>query len=239
MPIQTRTSIQRATQSKTTRQQDGGLATAQSTSASQTMTPTEVKQDKSKRPPRKRARCSISESMEPVAASTERVPAEHSHLAGLFNVPIDILAEIAVYLHPVDLVYLSRTSKFFRNILMNRASAYIWRSAGLNVQNLPPCPKDISELQYAALLFTESCSICGDHAFRLMDPILLVRLCPRCHKEQAVGIHRVTDSSLVFRSPSMRKAWPGFLCYKYSTFYRLCSWEALYTRARVVLISRC
>ncbi|KAG8724277.1 hypothetical protein FRC09_020487 [Ceratobasidium sp. 395] len=158
-----RSSIQRATQSKTTRQQDGGLATAQSTSASQTMTPTEVKQDKSKRPPRKRARCSISESMEPVAASTERVPAEHSHLAGLFNVPIDILAEIAVYLHPVDLVYLSRTSKFFRNILMNRASAYIWRSAGLNVQNLPPCPKDISELQYAALSFTESCSFDSAH----------------------------------------------------------------------------
>ncbi|GAB1522768.1 hypothetical protein RhiTH_005891 [Rhizoctonia solani] len=92
---------------------------------------------------------------------------------------------------------LSRVNKFLRELFMDKRSALIWRSARENHLGLPTCPDEVSEPQYAAMLFTKRCSTCGGYAPREMNPILLIRLCGNCWLEELVDVNRVTDSSLL------------------------------------------
>lgn len=133
------------------------------------------------------------------------------------NMPIDIFAEIALYLHPIDLVHFARANKFFRQIIMSRSFIHVWRSAERNIDGLPPCPEELCEPQYAALVFTKYCSTCGEMALRPMDPILQVRLCVKCREKHAVETSRVTDRTLVFSSrtlvPGRRSYWTSWCLY--------------------------
>ncbi|KAG9121919.1 hypothetical protein FRC07_001904 [Ceratobasidium sp. 392] len=45
------------------------------------------------------------------------------------RLPTNILAQITARLDPADLVVLARTNKFFRNLLMSRSAAHIWRTS--------------------------------------------------------------------------------------------------------------
>ncbi|CAE6437308.1 unnamed protein product [Rhizoctonia solani] len=115
----------------------------------------------------------------------------------LVNLPVEVLIEIARYNHPLDLIMLSRVNRFLRELLMDKRSALIWRSARENLPGLPACPDEVSEPQYAAMLFGKRCSTCGGYAPREMNPVLLIRLCSHCWAEELVDVSRVTDSSLV------------------------------------------
>lgn len=64
-----------------------------------------------------------------------------------------------MHLYPLDLILLVRTNKFFRQLFMRRSAIQVWRSAEGNVIGLPPCPKGLCEPQYAALVFTKTCSV--------------------------------------------------------------------------------
>ncbi|KAG1869591.1 hypothetical protein F4604DRAFT_1584420 [Suillus subluteus] len=72
---------------------------------------------------------------------------------------LDILFHILSFLLPVDLLNLSRTSKDFRNLLLQRSSASAWKTARLQVDDLPDCPQDMSEPQYANLVFYPHCHV--------------------------------------------------------------------------------
>ncbi|KAF8600099.1 hypothetical protein BDV93DRAFT_448232, partial [Ceratobasidium sp. AG-I] len=76
------------------------------------------------------------------------------------NLPPEVFLEVATHLRPLDLLALARTNKFFRHIFMSRSIIHIWRAAERNVAGLPPCPKELCEPQYAALMFTKNCSVC-------------------------------------------------------------------------------
>ncbi|KAG8682137.1 hypothetical protein FRC08_015166, partial [Ceratobasidium sp. 394] len=205
MPPQTRSSTQRTTRSSA-RQKAGKASVSRTTSAAKTSRPskstsTQTQSEKIKPPPRKRVRRPSPEpEPELVVAAPKRVRGKQGKLKGLMNMPVDIFAEIVAHLNPIDLVFLARANKFFRQMLLNRSFIHVWRCAEANVEGLPPCPEGLCEPQYAALVFTKYCSMCGDQALRPMDPILQARLCVRCRDEQAVEIEKVTDSSLVFRS---------------------------------------
>lgn len=67
--------------------------------------------------------------------------------------------QILCYLHPGDLLNLARTSKDFRELLMSRRSMSFWKAARQNVEDLPPCPEDMSEPAYANLLFRTNCYV--------------------------------------------------------------------------------
>ncbi|KAJ3813225.1 hypothetical protein F5876DRAFT_74087 [Lentinula aff. lateritia] len=71
------------------------------------------------------------------------------------DVPLDIMFEIFCHLDPNDLINLARTTRDLRGILMSnlKSSKLIWRTARLNLDGLPPLPKDLSEPQYADLLY--------------------------------------------------------------------------------------
>ncbi|OAX39063.1 hypothetical protein K503DRAFT_113414 [Rhizopogon vinicolor AM-OR11-026] len=92
---------------------------------------------------------------------------------------LDILFHILIFLHPMDLVNLSRTSKDFRNLLLQRSSAATWKVARLQVDSLPDCPPDMSEPQYANLVFYPHCHDC-DKVVRSILWQFRVRYCSKC-----------------------------------------------------------
>lgn len=79
------------------------------------------------------------------------------------------------YLTPKDLLSLARTTKSLRAFLMSRNSRLFWKTARRNMEDLPPCPADLSEPAYANLLFDSHChvSIVEDTYDKLsFDPLL-------------------------------------------------------------------
>ncbi|KAG8710423.1 hypothetical protein FRC08_017193 [Ceratobasidium sp. 394] len=66
---------------------------------------------------------------------------------------------------------------------MRRSAIRIWERAASNVPGLPPCPFDMCEPAYAALIFSPWCSECGVQRAERMTcvfPELRVRLCESC-----------------------------------------------------------
>lgn len=65
------------------------------------------------------------------------------------------LFQIFGHLYPVDLLHLSRVSKSFRQVLMTRTSAWLWRStfSNMNGPSPPPRPEGMSEPAWVHLLF--------------------------------------------------------------------------------------
>ncbi|CAE6444546.1 unnamed protein product [Rhizoctonia solani] len=208
MPPTTRSSKRRATEGPLGVPEPSHLATtseddayAASSNGRPDTPESEIEPDP--KPNRKRARRAQKGKDGSVSAEAPKRPKVKGKLEVFKNVPV----EIAKYLHPFDLVLLSRVNKFFRELFMSRQAASIWTSARYNVPGLPPCPPGLCEPQYAALLFTKMCSQCGKYAPRHMDPILLVRLCSSCRDEQFKLIpnmrYNVTDMSLVAHSSEL------------------------------------
>ncbi|KAG2150222.1 uncharacterized protein EDB93DRAFT_1249795 [Suillus bovinus] len=108
---------------------------------------------------------------------------------------LDILYHILSFLLPMDLLNLSRTSKDFRNLLLQRSSASAWKTARLQVDGLPDCPQDMSEPQYANLAFYPHCHNC-DRVVRSVLWSLRARYCPRC-----IGENTIDQWSAVSRFP--------------------------------------
>ncbi|KZT09619.1 uncharacterized protein LAESUDRAFT_646055 [Laetiporus sulphureus 93-53] len=75
------------------------------------------------------------------------------------EMPLDILLEIFSHLRPLDLLHLARTTKALRTMLMSRSSISLWKGARELVGRLPDCPSDLSEPQYANLLFDQHCHV--------------------------------------------------------------------------------
>jgi hypothetical protein len=142
-------------------------------------------------------------------------------LKSMIGMPLDVLSEvfgrrrstvrgrlngsgmqIASHLHPLDLLQLSRVSVDFRAIFTSHSALYMWIAARRNVPCLPDCPDDLSEMEYARLLFENDCEVsatplvrfhllndeqaCGriprsDAASRYRSFTLRLRLCKQCY----------------------------------------------------------
>ncbi|KAI0338129.1 hypothetical protein BDW22DRAFT_813135 [Trametopsis cervina] len=137
--------------------------------------------------------------MEPESLS---IPAPHQHR----RIPhAEIYFVIMAYLHPTDLLRLSRVSKWFRAMLMSRSSKCMWAAARKNVDGLPAPPSVVSEPKYAALVFEQTCFGCGStHAVRVSFA-LGIRFCTTCwdtHVVDGLYLQRLyqglTSEDLVF-----------------------------------------
>ncbi|RXW22245.1 hypothetical protein EST38_g3619 [Candolleomyces aberdarensis] len=101
------------------------------------------------------------------------------------EMPLDVLLEIFSHLEPADLIHLSRTTKALRSIMMVRSSRSIWTQALSSIPDLPPCPDDLIEAQYANLMFTDYCHECLANADDHPNILLLMFMEARtqlCHK---------------------------------------------------------
>ena len=96
------------------------------------------------------------------------------------EIPLDVLFEVSKLLHPFiglldrisqifsklqpsDLLNLARSTKRLRTILMRKNTITIWRRARANTEGLPPRPDDLTEPQYAELVFGQHCYVCAVH----------------------------------------------------------------------------
>ncbi|KAF6744238.1 hypothetical protein DFP72DRAFT_1177202 [Ephemerocybe angulata] len=81
----------------------------------------------------------------------------------LTQLPFDILNEIYMLLHPLDLLHLARTANVFRKVLMNRQASrtMIWLPALSSIKDLPTCPTDLAEPKLINLLFENRCDSCS------------------------------------------------------------------------------
>ncbi|KAG8717943.1 hypothetical protein FRC09_013412 [Ceratobasidium sp. 395] len=138
------------------------------------------------------------------------VRGKQGSLKGLLHMPVDVFTQIMNLLDPADLVVLIRSGKYLRNFLLKRSSIQIWSHAERNVPGLPPCPPGMCEPQYAALMFSKHCTLCGGTATAKPDPFLWVRLCPTCRENHLTDIgdwhsrHSIVDRRLVHSSPSIK-----------------------------------
>ncbi|KAF8596718.1 hypothetical protein BDV93DRAFT_454395, partial [Ceratobasidium sp. AG-I] len=104
----------------------------------------------------KRARSSVAK---PKASRKKHVKGKQGGLEGMMKMPLEIFTEIAYHITPGDLIALIRCSKFFRNMLLRRSAILIWLRAAENMPGLPPCPTEMCEPQYAALMFSKHCTV--------------------------------------------------------------------------------
>ncbi|TFK34841.1 hypothetical protein BDQ12DRAFT_688937 [Crucibulum laeve] len=112
---------------------------------------------------------------------------------GFADMPLEILFEKFIYLEPIDLLRLARTTKAFRNILMHQPTARkFWKQARLNL-GVPECPEDLSEPQYANLAFDDHCHYCLASNAILVVWLSRVRCCTRCGYEAFIPTGRVSS----------------------------------------------
>lgn len=57
------------------------------------------------------------------------------------------------HLAPIDLLQLARVSKAFRQVLMAKSSAWLWRATWNNIPGTPSAPEDMTEPAWTQLLF--------------------------------------------------------------------------------------
>lgn len=63
---------------------------------------------------------------------------------------------------------------------MSRSSRTIWKNARSNVEGLPDCPGDLSEPQYASLLFEHICQNCGASNSQQVIWTARAKFCKKC-----------------------------------------------------------
>jgi hypothetical protein len=81
-------------------------------------------------------------------------------LSTLFDLPFDVIVEIATSLHPLDILRLSYASKELRIMFNPHKHPQVW-TASLRGLPIPPpiCPSDINHAQYVNLLFLHPCVV--------------------------------------------------------------------------------
>ncbi|KAH9935794.1 uncharacterized protein B0H18DRAFT_423867 [Fomitopsis serialis] len=104
------------------------------------------------------------------------------------TMPLDILLEIFRHLEPRDLLNLARTTKPFRDFLMSRNSASMWKAARANVKDLPDCPPHLSEPAYANLAFFPYCHHCLKPNVQTILWEFNTRYCPGCAKTLTIAM---------------------------------------------------
>ena len=79
--------------------------------------------------------------------------------------PYIVSLQIAEWLQPLDILQLSRASKYFRSIFTSRTARCVWKVARRNMHNMPDS-SDMTEMQYASLMFDRQCQVGSSLNFR-------------------------------------------------------------------------
>ncbi|KAG9313900.1 hypothetical protein JVU11DRAFT_4672 [Chiua virens] len=151
---------------------------------------------------RKRKRASEAEASQVEQAKVKRPKWGRvvGRLAGLMEMPMDILFEIFGHLMPLDVLRLARTTKQFRRLLMHRSAVSIWIAARKNVPDLPDCPPYMSEPQFANLVFDTHCHECLAPNIRSVDWRIARRICSKCAKECMVEDYSCFHGESVYKA---------------------------------------
>ncbi|TRM55863.1 hypothetical protein BD626DRAFT_521838 [Schizophyllum amplum] len=104
-----------------------------------------------------------------------------------------MMYEIFCYLHPAELLAISRTNKTLRGVLLRKSARWIWQTSFRNYKNMPEPPTDLNEPQYARLLCDNSCMFCLSPNAPLISWRARLRFCKGCMKTEFIRITDVHD----------------------------------------------
>ncbi|KAH8814535.1 hypothetical protein DL96DRAFT_1624074 [Flagelloscypha sp. PMI_526] len=132
--------------------------------------------------------------------------------------PLDVLFEIFAHLGLPDLLALSRSSKDLRALLLNKASPgteALWTEAREAVDGLPEKPDEISEPEFASLMFGKTCMECGTN--NVAHFMYRRRMCLNCFEANALRMNEMSDFLMDLQEES-----PGWAeCLIYTASYHL------------------
>ena len=99
---------------------------------------------------------------------------------------LTIVFQIFSHLLPLDILRVTRTSKSFRKLLLDRKASTVWIAARERAfPNYPGPPDGISEPFWANLVFGETvCEKCGNNKIRKVTFEWRCRLCVPCLRER-------------------------------------------------------
>ncbi|KAF8061649.1 hypothetical protein FPV67DRAFT_1673269 [Lyophyllum atratum] len=166
-------------------------------------------------PPPKKARKVRGSKPDAEGSKPKKTRGKQGRLEQITEMPLDILFEIFAHLTPYDLLNLSRTSKPLRNILMHRSSTYVWKNVRSRIVDLPECPKDLSEPQYANLIFYPYCHFClkAQVPSKAINWYTRTRSCKKCIPDNFVTYGAAGDYGVpISFVPSIdlsSKRWPA------------------------------
>ncbi|KAF9031552.1 hypothetical protein BDZ89DRAFT_621684 [Hymenopellis radicata] len=150
-------------------------------------------------------------------------------LSQLTEINLDVLFEIFSYLEPLDLLRMSRTTKDLRALLMKKETAFVWESARLGMDGLPPMIEGLNEPQYANLLFDNHCHNCLKTPTKYIVWEIRMRLCKECLEKGTIvatsrqlRAHGLTDS---FKAQELLKNITPYRCFKPSTTYYIAYYD--------------
>ncbi|BGP10451.1 hypothetical protein OF846_004323 [Rhodotorula toruloides] len=104
------------------------------------------------------------------------------------SLPLELLVEIFSHLDPNDLLALSMVNKQYRSLLTSPGSVKIWENARKKI-DLPDLGADeITEWQYAQLVFGRECQKCGAKNVKKLDVYLRKRCCKSCRVKDVVKL---------------------------------------------------
>ncbi|KIJ10783.1 hypothetical protein PAXINDRAFT_85522 [Paxillus involutus ATCC 200175] len=109
-------------------------------------------------PPKKRSKGTHAKGIQNEGTSSKS--RRRGKLEMLPELNLDVLFHIFTFLRPLDLLNLARTTKAFRQFLMQKSLAFVWVAARRQIEHdFPDCPSDLSEPQYANLVFYPHCHV--------------------------------------------------------------------------------
>ncbi|KAK1216784.1 hypothetical protein PQX77_020580 [Marasmius sp. AFHP31] len=107
-------------------------------------------------------------------------PNRRGSLQDMYKLPLEGIYEVLGYLHPHDLLRMSRTSERLRKMVLNRSTAFLWRRA-VSRLGLPERIPSMSEPAYASLLFDRICKCPVTHGdAQRIGWSALMRCCKAC-----------------------------------------------------------
>ena len=124
----------------------------------------------------------------------------------------------------MDLLNLARTGKHLRNTLMRRSGISVWKAVRATVKGLPECPSDLSEPQYANLMFDMFCHVRRFISARLTDSLIELkycgtartptiiwsnwsRCCGKCNEEKLLCTRRLKTFALISSTVVSLNTW--------------------------------
>ncbi|KAL8277605.1 hypothetical protein RQP46_010037 [Phenoliferia psychrophenolica] len=111
-----------------------------------------------------------------------RVRGKQGALSAFACMPLDVLADICDQLDHQTIYYLSLTSKVLRATLLAPTAQPIWVRARKALELPDLAAKELSESQYAHLIWARNCQVCGKGKIVKANFYLRIRVCPSCEK---------------------------------------------------------
>ncbi|EIW76068.1 hypothetical protein CONPUDRAFT_131601 [Coniophora puteana RWD-64-598 SS2] len=137
----------------------------------------------------------------------------------LTSLPLDVVYEIFSELTPLDLLHICWTSRELRRVMMSKQSVTVWMSARKVRNDVPACRSDVSEPQWAYLLFGPPiCQLCGQDAPGRPNLQLTRRVCMSCLAANTIAEYDIpkhfpevsAEMEIAKYVPSARTALVGF-----------------------------